>query len=276
MTEEIVTYQSESAGIIMPVYDAALYKSRRELLRAFVDNEMVAGVDYGTIPGVKGLQLFLMGARKLCTLFRVVPTYRVSQSILDFDGTHEGNGEPLLYYRVLCELYRDGVLLSTCEASCGSREKKYRYASGQRKCPTCGQAAIIKGKAEYEGGWVCFKKVGGCGARYPDGDTRIESQQVGRIPNPDIADSDNTLLKMAQKRALLGAVPLLGSVADFFAAASEDEPTDYGSAPAQQRKIASNGAKAINNSGAPCPACHAPAGKPHTSACTVAAETTGE
>jgi hypothetical protein len=33
-------------------------------------------------------------------------------------------------------------------------------------CPKCGAAAIIKGKAEYGGGWVCFKKKGGCGAKF--------------------------------------------------------------------------------------------------------------
>ena len=32
-----------------------------------------------------------------------------------------------------------------------------------KTCPACGKAAIIKGKAEFGGGWVCFKKKGGCG-----------------------------------------------------------------------------------------------------------------
>jgi len=36
-------------------------------------------------------------------------------------------------------------------------------------CPECGQAAIIKGKAEYGGGYLCWKKKGGCGAKFPDG-----------------------------------------------------------------------------------------------------------
>lgn len=38
-----------------------------------------------------------------------------------------------------------------------------------RACPECGESAIIKGKAEYGGGWVCWKKRGGCGATFPEG-----------------------------------------------------------------------------------------------------------
>jgi hypothetical protein len=41
---------------------------------------------------------------------------------------------------------------------------------GQKKnlCPNCGADAIIKGKPEYGGGWVCFSKKGGCGAKFTD------------------------------------------------------------------------------------------------------------
>lgn len=37
------------------------------------------------------------------------------------------------------------------------------------KCPECGKAsAVIKGKVEYGGGWLCFGKKGGCGAKWQD------------------------------------------------------------------------------------------------------------
>ncbi len=52
-----------------------------------------------------------------------------------------------------------------------------------RKCPQCGKEAIIKGKEEYGGGWLCFKKKGGCGAKFDDADTKITSQSVGRVAN---------------------------------------------------------------------------------------------
>jgi len=36
-------------------------------------------------------------------------------------------------------------------------------------CPACGADAIIKSKAEWGGGWVCYKKRGGCGVKWPEG-----------------------------------------------------------------------------------------------------------
>jgi hypothetical protein len=33
-------------------------------------------------------------------------------------------------------------------------------------CPVCGKYAIIKGKEEYGGGWLCYKAKGGCGAKF--------------------------------------------------------------------------------------------------------------
>ncbi|KKN79618.1 hypothetical protein LCGC14_0338220 [marine sediment metagenome] len=38
--------------------------------------------------------------------------------------------------------------------------------TGRPVCPQCGQPAIIKGKEEYGGGWLCWKKEGGCGAKF--------------------------------------------------------------------------------------------------------------
>jgi hypothetical protein len=33
-------------------------------------------------------------------------------------------------------------------------------------CPVCGKDAIIQGKPEYGGGWLCYKQKGGCGAKF--------------------------------------------------------------------------------------------------------------
>lgn len=42
-----------------------------------------------------------------------------------------------------------------------------RSASKSATCPECGKAGtIIKGSAEYGGGWLCWKKKGGCGAKF--------------------------------------------------------------------------------------------------------------
>jgi hypothetical protein len=49
-------------------------------------------------------------------------------------------------------------------------------------CPNCGKDTIIKGKPEYGGGWVCYSKKGGCGAKFTDEEwksiTTPQSDQV--------------------------------------------------------------------------------------------------
>ena len=112
------------------------------------------------------------------------------------------------------------------EGSCNSWETKYRYRSADRVCPRCGATAIIKGKAEYGGGWICFNKKGGCGAKYKEDDPAITSQPAGKVPNPDVADVVNTVQKMAQKRSLVAAVLNATNASDWFTQDVEDYVTD--------------------------------------------------
>ena len=114
--------------------------------------------------------------------------------------------------------------------SCNSWEKKYRYRKAERVCPECGKSAIIKGKQEYGGGYVCFGKKGGCGAKFKDGDPSIEGQEVGQVKNPDPSEQVNTIDKMAQKRAFVAAVLISTNASDYFTQDMEDfqpEEHDY-------------------------------------------------
>jgi hypothetical protein len=178
-------------------------------------------VDYGQIPGTDKLTLLKPGAEKLTTFFGLSTRFQVIERIEDWTGARH-DGEPFFYYLYRCQLNRGDLLVAEADASCNSRETKYRYREAQRTCPSCGQAAIIKGKEEYGGGWICFKKKGGCGAKYASGDASIESQTVGRIFNPDIADQVNTIQKMSQKRALVAATLLAVNASEFFTQDVED------------------------------------------------------
>jgi hypothetical protein len=95
-------------------------------------------------------------------------------------------------------------------------ESKYRFRGGARKCPKCGKETIIKGKAEYGGGWLCFVKKGGCGFKWPDGAAEIESQSVEKVENENPADHYNTVLKMAKKRAFVDATITATAASDIF------------------------------------------------------------
>ncbi|MGL4462932.1 MAG: hypothetical protein ACRC1K_12350, partial [Planctomycetia bacterium] len=105
---------------------------------------------------------------------------------------------------------------------CSTMESRYRYRDAKRSCPRCGAEAIIRGREEYGGGWLCFKKQGGCGAKFDAGDPAVEKQRSGRVENPDIADTYNTVLKMSKKRALVDAVLTATAASDIFTQDLED------------------------------------------------------
>ena len=155
--------------------------------------------------------------------FGLVPSYECVKEIEAWDGAKFG-GEPFFYYRFKCRLLRDGQVFGEGEGSCNSRESKYRYRTQTRSCPVCREPAIIPSKPEYGGGWLCFHRKGGCGAKFADADPEIANQQIGRVLNPDTADLVNTILKMATKRAYIAAVLNATGASEFFTQDLEDVP----------------------------------------------------
>jgi hypothetical protein len=115
-----------------------------------------------------------------------------------------------------------GTICGVAPGSCSTRESKYAYRKGERLCPKCGAAAIIKGQEQYGGGWVCWKKKDGCGAKFSDGDDAIESQKTDRVENPDLPDQWNTVRKMACKRAHVAATLFATGASELFTQDVED------------------------------------------------------
>jgi hypothetical protein len=205
----------------MPAMSIELAVERYNTITEFVSRVLRRDIDYGIIPGTDKLTLLKPGAEKLTTFFGLSTRFQLIERIEDWTG-EDHNGEPFFYYLYRCQLYRGDLLVAEADGSCNSREQKYRYREAQRVCTECGHAAIIKGKEEYGGGWLCFRKKGGCGAKFSTGDAAIESQQVGRVPNPEIADQVNTIQKMGQKRALVAVTLLAVNASEFFTQDVED------------------------------------------------------
>lgn len=213
--ETALTVTANSDLALMPVMDIAMALNRREQITQFVKRIMKNGVDYGVIPGTGDRPALLKaGAEKLTTLFGLTKKFTIIERIEDWTGI-DHDGEPFFYYVYRCSLYRGDLLIAEADGSCNSHETKYRYRKGERVCPKCGQANIRKSR-QAGGGWYCWAKLGGCGATFQDGDKAIEGQEVGRILNPDVADQANTILKMAQKRALVAATLLGTSASEYF------------------------------------------------------------
>lgn len=218
------------SGALMPVMDVTQALARRSQFVQFVKSLMTDGTDFGTIPGTGKPTLLKPGAEKLVSFFGLTPVFEDVQTVEDWTGA-DHNGEPFFYYRQRCKLYRGTALIATADGSCNSWEVKYRYRKLERQCPSCGKSSIMKSKYPPKGaprntvpGWYCNPKSGGCGADFPADDARIVGQQEGRIPNPDIAEQINTLLKMSQKRALIAVTLIAVNASEFFTQDIEDMP----------------------------------------------------
>lgn len=191
-------------------------------IRTFIKEEFRADLDYGVIPGTGTKPALLQpGAQKAAMYFNARPDHHVEKTEL-------GNGH--VEYLITTELTSraTGTVIGMGLGSCTTMESKYRYRKAARQCPACGAEAIIKGKAEFGGGWLCFKKQGGCGAKYAEDDQAITSQAAGRADNPDVYDARNTVLKMAVKRSFVAAALSLGCLSELFTQDLE-ETYDMGS-----------------------------------------------
>lgn len=218
MSNEIVR---QNSGFLVPAADIQTTLMRYQAVKDFISGVLREGVDYGKIPGSEKPVLLKAGAEKMAAFFGLTVRFELADKIEDWTGeSHEG--EPFFYYRYKCSLWRGDALIAEGEGSANSWEKKYRYRQAERVCPSCGKATIIKGKAEYGGGWVCFTKKGGCGAKFSDNAPEIVNQDVGQVKNPDPADIVNTLQKIGQKRALVAPILIATNTSDYFTQDVED------------------------------------------------------
>jgi predicted RNA-binding Zn-ribbon protein involved in translation (DUF1610 family) len=197
--------------------------TRVRQLDQFYRDVMQDGTDYGTIPGTGKPSLFQPGAQLLDQIFGLTPTFEVmATSIIDWQRLI-----PFFHYVVRCQLKRGDHVVAEGVGSCNSWEDKYRWRKARKACPSCGQESIGRSKAEYGGGYFCNKKNGGCGASFKantDGARKLDAQAEGRIENEDTASIENTVLKMAQKRAHIAATLNATGASRIFTQDVEDLP----------------------------------------------------
>ncbi len=201
------------------------------LIQSVMHQVMKEGEHFGAIPGCGNKKTLLQpGAQKLTMTFRLCPEYTIQESNLD-----RGHKE----YRIICTLKSmgSGGFVGQGVGCCSTMESKYRWRGGARKCSKCGAEAIIKGRSEYGGGWLCFAKKGGCGAKWPDGAQEIESQSVEKVEHDNPADHYNTVLKMAKKRAFVDATITATAASDIFTQDIGDESAPVEDDPQQSAKI---------------------------------------
>lgn len=204
-----------------PVMNIQVAMARRDAVKEAFSKLMEEGHDYGKVAGIGKPTLLQPGAQKLDNLFGLVPRFPMDLMRIEEDWTGEAHGgEPFFRYVVVCQLMRGEFVMGEAIGECNSWESKYRYRKADRKCPDCAAAALVFTKRKT---FWCVPDKGGCGKGFPEKDERITRQETGRKPNPEIFDQINTLLKMAQKRAHVGATINATSASEFFTQDVEDQ-----------------------------------------------------
>jgi hypothetical protein len=225
-SQEIIE-QPQAPLSAMPVMDVAQAVERHKMFTELVSKLLQEGVDYGKIPGTNQQSLLKPGAEKLCVFFGLQPNMMLQESKEDWE-------RGFFYYRYRVDLWRGNTRVASCEGSANSYEKKYRYIWTEKPKPKDPQV-----EADL--------KARGIGRnRQAFGKWRWEE----RIENPNPYDLVNTLKKMAQKRAYVGATLMATSATGFFAHFDEADDHD-GSEPPAAKPANGNSSKAANGQSKP-------------------------
>lgn len=194
---------------------------------------MREGVHFGKVPGKENDKdarhgLLKAGAELLCQLYNLVPAPEAQIEYGDLTNVTS----PAIRVRVRCLVHAGSVggpIVGVGYGAANSWEVKYRYRGTGRKCPACEMNTVIKSKWKAKGGpfegqqpWVCLEKQGGCGTEFAPDDTRLTEADVSKVPNGEALDLENTLLKMAEKRAKVDGTIAATATSDLFTQDVED------------------------------------------------------
>lgn len=221
----VAAMQETTAVAVNPfaVMDMAAAVARKAAVKKYVSELMTQGIDFGVIPGTNDKPVLLKpGAEKLCSFFGLRTKFIAVEVMQDWE-----RGRFAYWFK--CQLFYQGELVAEADGACNSLEKKYRWMSRYENTIT-----------EEERGRVAKKET----RRSRDG----KPYTVYQLENDDPYSLVNTLIKMAQKRALIAATLIATNASDLFSYKHEDEdlegddgavPTGAKAAPASEAKGAS-------------------------------------
>lgn len=220
LKREEMKYEAEKEHQALDIYrpeaiDRAKHQS--DWLRQMRTLVFKEGVHYGVIPGSEKPTLYKAGAECATSSLHLCPEFTDLGSERNFE-------KGFFAYRYRCDLYHapTRIKLGSAIGSCNSKESKYRFRKAKRLCPECQKGEI--GKSKFDPGWYCKD----CKAKFQKNDEAITAQPLGQVENDKIWDVDNTIDKMAQKRALIAATLIVTGLSEHFTQDIEDLP-DFGS-----------------------------------------------
>jgi hypothetical protein len=197
--------QRSLGGMELQAYSPAQVVAQVATIQRLMADVMREDTHYGKVPGTDKPTLLKPGAEKLCFTFRLADEYEIMpQSVFT---------DIFIKYVVRCTLRHigSGQVCGSGIGSCNSREAKYRYRwMATDLAPEKHEANAQKAK-----GLGKWRKGGGAGNTWV---------WHVRMDNDNPYDQDNTLLKMAEKRAKVAATLNATAASDIFTQDVEDLP----------------------------------------------------
>lgn len=196
-----------------PAATPAVLRQQVNAIQAAMKEVMELGVHYGTIPGCGDKPTLLKpGAEKIGLMFRLLTKFEVQMTDL-------GNGHR--EYQVICSLLdTTGRSIGQGVGLCSTMESKYRYR---------GFNSESTGREVPKAYWnnKDIELIGGKGFKPVKEDGKWMIHKAGdKKENPDIADTYNTVLKIAKKRAHVDAILTCTAASDIFTQDIEDMPIE--------------------------------------------------
>jgi hypothetical protein len=184
-----VQKREQVAGLIRPVAPPSEVLAAQEETRALIEEALTKGRDYDVIPGTNKPSLLKPGGERITAAMGCFPRYRIAEREVDHDREFEWTKRK--------KRFEQGRFVGWEEES-GVSHGLYRY--------------VIECDIVHRGsGVVIGHGIGAC--------STMESRYIDRP-----RDSENTVLKMAEKRAFVGAVLNAFGLSDQFTQDVEDNP----------------------------------------------------
>lgn len=203
----LMAYRGGMPSIARMKENMAHQKAMRGLLIEYVRSEMDPARHFYTVDGSTKPALSQDGARNLCGLYQV----RAGESQLEEQWFPDGH----YHVRVTMPLYSlaSGTEMARGTGSCSTKESRYAYR------------------------WVWANDVPGHVAKADLKSRKRGNSYQYRMPNEDLPDLYNTVLKLAEKRAQTAAVLRLPAAAEVFADPSKEDEDHAEEADAERTEL---------------------------------------
>ena len=177
-----------SLGLLKPIAPPAQIIAQQNEMRSFIKSVLEEGRDYGLIPGVDKPSLLQPGAQRINVGFGVIPHFTTIEAHADHDR--------VVTWSKRRKVFHNRQWTGDWSIESGESIGVYRYVV---RCEL----------VHRDTGIVVGESLGAC--------STLESKYIDRP-----RDSENTCLKMAQKRAFVGATLTAYGLSDEFTQDVED------------------------------------------------------